>query len=212
MSIQEEIKKDWTGNQVAYVVTNGFANNNKHERADNDYYATEPKATELLLQLEDFDNVWEICCGGGHMADVLLKHNILGRVSDIHDYGYRPIFSDGKEIVPEIRDFLDYHWGWDGDIITNPPYKYANQFIENAMLNLKDGRKLALFLPIRYTEGKARKILFAKYPPKKIWVSSGRLKCAINGNFKDMKGSAVSYAWFVWEKGYKGESKIGWFN
>ena len=57
--------KDWTGNQVAYVVTNGFANNNKHDRADNDYYATEPKATELLLQLELFDNVWEVACGGG---------------------------------------------------------------------------------------------------------------------------------------------------
>ena len=25
-------------------------------------------------------------------------------------------------------------------------------------------------------------------------------------------GSAVAYAWFVWEKGYKGESVVKWFN
>lgn len=205
------MNKDWTGNQVAYVVTNGFANNNKHDRAVNDYYATEPKATELLLELDSFSNVWECCVGGGHMADVLLKNGILGRVSDIEDYGYRPII-DGMPLVPERRDFLSYHWGWDGDIITNPPYKYANGFIENAMSVLNEGRKLALFLPIRYTEGKARKLLFEKYPPKKIWVSSGRLKCAINGDFDNMKGSAVSYAWFIWEKGYQGETKLGWFN
>ena len=146
------------------------------------------------------------------MADVLLQHNILGRISDIKDYGYRPILHDGMPLIPEIKNFLEYHWGWDGDIITNPPYKYANDFLENAMSNLKEGRKLALFLPIRYTEGKARRLLFEKYPPKKIWVSSGRLKCAINGDFKNMKGSAVSYAWFVWEKGFNGNTELGWFN
>lgn len=201
--LEAEIGKDWTGNQVAYVVTNGFANNNKHEREQDDYYATEPKATELLLKLDTFENVWEVACGGGHMADVLLNNGILGRASDKYFRGYEPA---------EVRDFLDYHWGWDGDIITNPPYKYANQFIENALSNLKDGRKLALFLPIRYLEGKARKQLFAMYPPYKIWVSSGRLKCAIGGDFNNMKGSAVSYAWFVWHKGYEGETKLGWFN
>lgn len=204
--------KDWTGNSVAYVTTNGFANNAKHERESNDYYATEPKATELLLDLDDFSNVWEVACGGGHMAQVLLDAGVLSRVSDKFSYGASFDIGDGMPMYPEVIDFLDYHWQWDGDIITNPPYKYANQFIENAMNILQDGRKLALFLPIRYTEGKARKLLFEKYPPKKIWVSSGRLKCAIGGDFKNMKGSAVSYAWFVWEKGYTGESKIGWFN
>ncbi len=192
---------DWKGNQVAYVVTNGFANNNKHERATDDYYATEPKATELLLTLDSFKNVWECACGEGHMAEVLKKHGILGKATDLVDRGYG-----------EVEDFLASNEPWSGDIITNPPYIHANKFIEKSMQLLADGSKLALFLPIRYTEGKARKVLFEMYPPKKIWVSSSRLKCAINGDFGNMKESAVSYAWFVWEKGYEGESKIGWFN
>lgn len=25
-------------------------------------------------------------------------------------------------------------------------------------------------------------------------------------------GSAAAYAWFVWEKGYKGETTVKWFN
>jgi hypothetical protein len=77
---------------------------------------------------------------------------------------------------------------------------------------LAEGRKLALFLPIRYLEGKERKRIFEKYPLKKVWVSSSRLKCAINGDFSGSTNSAVCYAWFIWEKGWSGETKLGWFN
>lgn len=30
--------------------------------------------------------------------------------------------------------------------------------------------------------------------------------------FDEMKGSATAYAWYVWEKGYKGDPIIKWFN
>jgi len=38
--------------------------------------------------------------------------------------------------------------------------------------------------------------------------------CAKNGDFESKKkeGSAVAYAWYVWEKGYKGETVIKWIN
>ena len=70
-----------------------------------------------------------------------------------------------------------------------------------------NGCLVAMFLPIRYTEGKARKKLFQAYPPKNCLYFNSRLKCAINGNFDAMKGSATSYAWFVWEKGHKGKNR-----
>jgi hypothetical protein len=195
--------KDWTGNSVTHIATNGFANIREYERDNLDYYATEPKALELLLELEDFNNVWECAAGGGHLVDVLERYGILGKSSDIITRGYRSL---------EQINFLEYRGQWHGDILTNPPYKYANQFIEQAMRLLQNERKLALFLPIRYLEGKARKKLFSQYPPKNVYVSSGRLKCAMNGDFESMKGSAVSYAWFVWEKGYEGETRLKWFN
>lgn len=39
--------------------------------------------------------------------------------------------------------------------------------------------------------------------------------CAKNANFEEMKqggGSAVAYAWYVWEKGYNGDTIIKWIN
>ena len=57
--------------------------------------------------------------------------------------------------------------------------------------------------------------MFLKYPPKKIYVSSSRLLCAKNGDFEGMRkggGSAVAYAWFIWEKGYDGDTIVRWVN
>ena len=116
----------------------------------------------------------------------------------------------------EVYDFLcmdNQHW--DGDIITNPPYKYALDFVCKALSIVPDGRKVCMFLKVQFLEGKARKELFVNHPPKVLYVSSSRLLCAPNGDFEATRkngGSAVAYAWFVWEKGYKGDTIIKWIN
>ena len=64
--------KDWTGNSNSIYKTLGASNHTEKERETNDYYATEPKALELLLDYEDFSHfVWECACGGGHLSEVL---------------------------------------------------------------------------------------------------------------------------------------------
>lgn len=138
---------------------------------------------------------------GGHMSAVLKNYGILKKASDLIDRGY------GQQ-----QNFLEFDGEWHGDIVTNPPYKYANDFIIKSMKIMDSGSKLALFLPIRYLEGKARRKTFDEYPPIKIYVSSSRLKCAMNGKFEEMTGSATSYAWFIWQKGYKGPTELSWFN
>lgn len=197
--------KDWTGNSVSYSKTLGASNHSQHERQSHDYYATEPKAVKLLLQLEKFEgDIWECACGEGHLSEEMkrLGHNVFS--SDIVNRGY----------ADEIIDFLgiENNTPTNYNIITNPPYKYANQFILKSLSLMQENKKLALFLPIRYLEGKERKNIFKNHPPKIIYVSSSRLKCAMNGKFEEMKGSAVSYAWFIWEKGYKGKTQLEWFN
>lgn len=112
-------------------------------------------------------------------------------------------------------DFLTYDEPWDGDILTNPPYKFAKEFIEHAMELVTDSHKVAMFLKIQFLEGKARKELFKKYPPKFVYPSSSRILCAKNADFEGMKaggGSAVAYAWYVWEKGYSGATTLKWIN
>lgn len=101
------------------------------------------------------------------------------------------------------------------DIITNPPYKFAREFVEHALDISIQGIKIAMFLKLQFLEGKARRKLFDENPPRIIYVSSGRLLCAKNAEFEKMKaggGSAVAYAWFIWEKGYKGDTVVKWIN
>lgn len=200
------VDKDWTGNKNSIYKTLGASNHTEKEREENDYYATEPKAVKFLLQLEKFaPNVWECACGEGHLAKEIKANGYEVWATDLIDRGFGMV----------NYDFLISNDTWDGDIITNPPYKYAKEFIEKALQVINNGNKVAMFLKIQFLEGKARKQLFAKYPPKIIYVSSSRLLCAKNADFDGMKaggGSAVAYAWFVWQKGFTGDTVIKWFN
>ena len=199
--------KDWTGNKNSIYKTLGASNHTDKEREEWDYYATEPKAMEVLLEVEKFNkDIWECAAGELHLVNVLREHDYNVRYSDI-------INRTDEDM--EIIDFLTYSGTWNGNIITNPPYKYAQEFIEKSLEIIPKGNKVAMFLKIQFLEGKKRKELFQKYPPKVIYVSSSRLLCAKNGEFEKMiqgGGSAVAYAWFVWEKGYKGDTVIKWIN
>ena len=182
-----------------------------HVRETNDYYATEPKAIRLLLELETFKgDIWECACGEGHISKELeiMGYKVLS--SDLIDRGFGKQFNF---VIGDFNKFLDENGMTKKiNIITNPPYKIAQEFIERALNIIDDGCKLALFLPIRYLEGKARRKFFDKCPPKVLYVSSGRIICAINGDFKSIKGNAITYAWFIWQKGFKGETTLRWFN
>lgn len=199
--------KNKSNNNV--FTTLGASNHTIAEREKHDYYATEPKAMEMLLELETFsDKVWECSCGGGHLAEVLKAHGHDVKTSDIVDRGY-----EGTEVL----DFLSLTKGdakafGNRDIITNPPYKYAQAFTEHALEISEDGTKIAMFLRLAFLEGQARRRLFLTHPPKTIYVSSSRLKCGKNGDFSQSEGSAIAFAWFIWEKGFKGEPTIKWFN
>lgn len=80
------------------------------------------------------------------------------------------------------------------------------------MRKVDTGRKVCMFLKVLFLETQKRKQLFTKYPPKTIYISSSRINCAKNGDFKTYNQSAIAYAWFVWVKGYKGETIIKWIN
>jgi len=193
--------KNWKGNSNSIFKTLGASNHTNKERELFDYYATDPIAGRLLMEQEKFNNIWECACGEGHLADELKAV----KSTDIIDRGYGTAF-----------DFLSIeNQKWDGDIITNPPYKYAKEFIEKALMIIPDGRKVAMFLKLQFLESKGRKALFVSHPPKTLYVSSSRILCAKNAEFEKMRkggGSAVAYGWYVWEKGFNGNTIVRWIN
>ena len=198
--------KDWSGNGKSVFVTLGASNHTDKEREPNDFYATDPIAVDKLIGNIGFipSVVWECACGTGCLSE-RLKQYCHGVVStDAIDRGYG-----------QVQDFLLAKEMPSGCscIITNPPYKLATEFILHALDLLPNGGLCIMFLKTTFLEGEKRhRLLFSKYPPQRILQFSKRVLCAKNAEFQKMckVGSAVSYAWFVWEKGYKGETTITW--
>ena len=140
--------KDWTGNAKSIFVCNGASNHSDEDREQHDFYATEPKALELLLEKEHFfPYVWECACGNGHLSEVLKAHGYEVRSSDLCAREYE----DTEEL-----DFLkvskdDIRNDFQRDIITNPPYKYAKEFVEHALEISMDSTKIAMFFEINFS-------------------------------------------------------------
>nr|DAD87039.1 MAG TPA: adenine-specific methyltransferase [Myoviridae sp. ctRRy11] len=203
--------KDWKGNANSIYKTLGASNHTDKEREINDFYATDPIAIDKLLKAEKpHCHIWECAAGEGHLAEKLKEFGFEVTTSDIIERQYKLDFT---------QDFLQMSQCGLGtneeyDILTNPPYKYAKEFVLKALESVNNGRKVYMFLKLTFLEGKARyKELFSKYPPKKVYVFSERVLCAKNAEFQKMKdggGSAVAYAWYVWEKGYQGKTEIEW--
>lgn len=199
-----EQSKDWTGNKATTFAQLGASNHSKTEREVNDFYATDPHTLEIFLEklkqddIKLHNNIWECACGEGHLSKVLEKeYNVLS--TDIIDRGYG-----------EVADFLKAPVGWNGDILTNPPYKYAKEFVEKSLEVINYGRYAIFLLKIQFLEGQDRYKLFKQNPPKYIYVNSKRQTCYINGDMTKKMSSASCYCWFIWQKGYYGEPIIRW--
>lgn len=180
----------------------GAHNLSKDDRAADDFYATEPKAAEWLCEIEDLNKrIWEPACGQGHLAKVFLRHGHYVLSTDLVNRG----FGTGGINFLEIND------PYSGDIVTNPPFKLAQEFIEHGLKLIPEGNKVCMFLKLQFLEGTGRKKFFEENPPKRVWVSSSRIQFGANGDFGN-RNSMLATAWYVWEKGYKGETTLKWFN
>jgi len=165
-----------------------------YERKERDLYETPEWVTEALLpHLPDEPmEIWEPACASGKMARVLARrHRVMS--SDISD-------------TPAV-DFLTVEkspFGLHDAIITNPPYEWAEEFIQRALQFawLKRGM-VAMLLRTDYDHAKTRSYLFADhYAFAKKIVLTRRIKW-----FEDSKGSpSFNHAWFIWDHKNQGAS------
>ena len=175
----------------------GASNHCDEERSKLDYYGTDPRSTKALLAVETFQHeIWEPCAGHHLMVDVLREAGYHVLATDIAEY-------DGEACMRVIAYRLV--------IITNPPYGLSTEFAVKALELVKPGAKVAMFLRTLFLEGTKRyEKLFSVNPPKTVYVFTNRQVSDKNDDFN--KGSAVSYSWFVWEKGYQGPTEIKWIS
>lgn len=171
-------------------------------RAELDLYTTPPDAVISLLEHESFSkNVWECACGLGHISDVLASKGYNVYSTDIKNYGY------AKQ--HDTFDFLNCDKSFNGDIVTNPPYKMALPFVKKALQFIPNGNRVAMLLRIQFLEGQERHLFFVDNPPAKIYVFSKRIQCSKHGKAL-MSNGAICFCWFIWVKGYKGDPIVKW--
>ena len=155
--------------------------NSRGDREANDYYATPAATTRALLSVESFDgDIWEPACGEGHISKELKRA------------GY-------------YVDFLLEHRRCD-NIVTNPPYKNALDFVAHATFLAE--RKVAMLLKLSFLEGVERATFFENKPPARVWVFKRRQALMKNGVASG--AGMMTFAWFVWEAGHDGAPVVGW--
>lgn len=178
--------------------------NPNSKREINDFYATNPHALDIALPILKAvgmdNNLWECACGMGHLSNKLIENGFSVKSMDLIDRGY------GETNV----DFLKCNERFNGDIITNPPFKLAEDFVKKGFELIEPHRKVILFLKVQFLESKSRKQLFKKYPLKHLLVYSERQQCAKDADFEHLNATTQCYCWYVFEKEYVGFPTIMW--
>jgi predicted RNA methylase len=159
--------------------------------------------------------VWDPACNRGFMARPLAESFGSVAASDIHDYG----FSGHQKTVDFLWPDSEQGLGEVDWVITNPPFRLADQFIERAFdLNLEG---FAFLMRTAFLEGDGRHTrIFSRFAPTVVAQFSERVVMhkgkIVDPNIavpvEDKKSgetvmrkpsTATSYMWFAWLNGRK---------
>jgi hypothetical protein len=151
--------------------------NSEYERLARDDYETPDWVVKALLSVELLpEPVWECAPGRGLMVNAL------------NDAG---LFT----VARPDEDFLQRKTMYSvGSIVTNPPYKLADEFIEHA---LSFNALVAMLLPVAWDTAKGRVRFFRDNMRFKAkYVLMQRIRWA---NLEQKTaGPSMNHAWYVW--------------
>lgn len=173
-----------------------FSGANRGQRKKSDFYETPYSMTRRFLDNYTFTNeVLEPACGSGAIVKVLRERGYSVTSYDIE-----------TDFLKETRKFQN--------VITNPPFSLAHQFIEKCAEVCTE--EFALLLPLSYLHGKKRYDDFYvsnKIGLKAVYVFTRYplLGEALREDGKYHTGMMV-YAWFVFSKKHDGEPVIRWID
>lgn len=83
------INRDWKGTGKSIYTTLGASNHTNEEREANDYYATESKAIDVLLEKAELSHdLWECACGAGDLSKKLSEYGYNVKSTDLIFRGF----------------------------------------------------------------------------------------------------------------------------
>ena len=126
---------------------------------------------------------------------------------DIVDRGYPDVIVQDWLTVKEIPNPRNKP----KIIVQNPPFKLALEFVQHGLELLNKGELLFSLHRLLFLEGGERfgKLYGNKQKPKYVFVFAKRVSC-IAPDVPGKGQNAMCYAWFMWQKGFRGNTQIKW--
>jgi hypothetical protein len=170
-----------------------------------DLYETPAVAVEALLRVEKIPHrVWEPACGRGAIVSVLRAagHEVLA--SDLVDYGDPTHFYRRDFLMEKLPRGCEA-------IVTNPPFKLAEQFVEHA-LDLCP--HVVMLLRLAFLESERRCKILEGRGLARVHVFRKRLPMMHRDGWEGRKAnSGMAFMWAVWERDHTSPtiiSRISW--
>jgi hypothetical protein len=199
---------------------NGYPRCSGYPRNENNFYVEPRWAVDIMLDAVAFDGeVLDPCCGIGTIVSACLDRGIPARGSDIAERGFgtvRDMFSITEPVDNIISNFPYGHRkeaGTDG--------RKLHERVEHCLGLVR--RKLVLILPLTFWESRERQPFFLRYPPAWFAPCSDRpsMPPGTLEGLRDHNGAVIQppssgatapYAWFGWETGFRGETRVKFFD
>lgn len=200
-------------------IVGGERRYSNEDRQDHDFYVTPKHSVQALIDHEVFKKLlhkipknvmWENAVGSGAILDVFENNGFEMVGTDLNDWVDRFETNDFLKNPMWFYRKFGYKPPY---IITNPPYKKANEWV---LKSLKaTGRYLVLFLKLSFLESVSRYNIFKTHPHlKHVLVFSKRQslkRWSLIEKGEELKSSGTTaYAWFIWDKQYVGLPQIDW--
>ncbi len=167
-----------------------------------DLYETPDVAVHALMRVEKLPEVvWECACGPGRIVNVLRNAGHKVYATDLVDYGC-PDSESGVDFLMEKAPSFAV-----GAIVTNPPYKLANQFVAHALaLGLP---KVVMLLRLAFLESNRRSAILDGGLLARVYIFRKRLPMMHRDGWAGRKASsAICFGWFIWELGHSGPAEL----
>jgi hypothetical protein len=172
-----------------------------HAERGHDCYTTPAVAVEALLRVERLPHrIWEPCAGRGAIVEVLRAHEHEVLAADLIDYGI-PGQAHGRGFLLERKapDGIEC-------IVTNPPFKLAQQFVEHA---LELCPLVVMLLRLAFLESERRCGILEGRGLARVHVFRKRLPMMHRDSWSGRKAnSGMAFAFFSWVRNHRGPTTI----
>lgn len=176
-----------------------FSAVNRGQRKKSDFYETPYSMTWQLLEVEDFKgSILEPAFGDGAISGELIDKFGNKKVD-----GFEIKYGDNFILKENIKKY--------NNIITNPPFSLAHEFIQKAKSIYTD--KIAFLLPLSYLHGQKRfeDKIFSELKCIHVFTRYPMLGEPLREDGKYHTGM-IAYAWYIWVKGWTQDPVIRWID